>query len=286
MKNMVLGSYIGEFIGTFFLILFGVGAVGVSVVVGCYPGGLWDVSIIFGLGVSFAIYSVGATSGAHLNPAATIAFATFRDFPWSKVPGYIISQIAGAFCGSAALYFFYHPFIRKFEAANNIIRGEIGSELSAMTIGGDYFPNPAIVGTTPEAYALVPHYVAFLSQIFCTALLVFLLFVFVDQKNFGAPKANISGLMIGFVIAVLIALEAPLTMTCINPARDLGPRLFTLLAGWGKIAFPGPRGGWWLYTVAPIIGGLVGGWVYDHGVRQFIVPAVITSSSAQKSESI
>lgn len=284
MKNTLVGSYIGEFIGTFFLVLFGVGAVCVSLVVGCYPGGLWDVSIIFGLGVSFAIYAVAVSSGGHVNPAATVAFATYRGFPWSKVPGYIISQIGGGFLGSAVLYFFYSPFIAKFEVAKQIVRGELGSELSAMAIGGGYFPNPAIVGTTPDAYSLVPLHTAFLSQMFWTGVLVFLIFVFVDAKNSGTPKANLYGLMIGLVVAVAIAIEAPLTMTNINPARDLGPRIFTWLTGWGKIAFPGPRGGWWLYTVAPIIGGLLAGWIYDHCVRQYILPPAIDATlSAQKS---
>lgn len=271
MKNKVFGSYIGEFIGTFFLVLFGVGAVCVSIVAGCYPGGLWDVSIIFGLGVSFGIYAVAASSGGHINPAATIAFAVFRGFPWKRVPGYIISQILGAFFGSAVLYFFYGPFINKFEAAQNLVRGGAGSELSAMTIGGGYFPNPAIVGTSPEAYALVPLSTAFLSQMLWTGVLVFLIFVFVDNTNAGVPSSNLAGLMIGLVVAVAIALEAPLTMTNINPARDLGPRIFSYLAGWGAIAFPGPRGGWWLYTIAPIVGGLLAGWIYDHGVRTFFL---------------
>jgi len=272
MKKKIFGTYLSEMIGTFFLVLFGVGAVGVSIVAGCY-GGLWDVSIIFGLGVTLGIYAVAWVSGGHLNPAATVAFALFRGFPWSRVPGYIIAQTIGGFLGSAVLYFFYAPFIAKFEVAHHLIRGGLGSELSAMVFGGGYFPNPAIVGTTPDAYALVPLWIAFLSQLFWTGILVFFIFAFVDEKNKAVPGANLYGWMIGIVVAIAIAIEGPLTMTNINPARDLGPRIFTYFAGWGSIAFPGPRGGWWLYTVAPIIGGILGGWVYDKCVAYFFEDA-------------
>lgn len=270
MKNSIFGTYVGEFLGTFFLVLFGVGAVCTSFT-GAYPGGLWDISIIFGFGVAFGIYGVAATSGGHINPAVTIAMAVHRDFPWKRVPGYIISQIAGGFFGSAVLYFFYGPFIAKFEAANNIVRGQAGSQLSAMTIGGGYFPNPALVGTSADAMSLVPLSTAFLSQALWTALLVFFVFVFTDPKNEGVTKANLAGLMIGIFVAIAIALEAPLTMTNINPARDLGPRIFSYFAGWGRIAFPGPRNGFWIYTIAPIVGGIVGGWVYDNAVRRYFL---------------
>ncbi len=272
-KNGTLWAELGaEFVGTFILMLFGNGAVVVSVATGSYD--LWAVALMWFVGVSLAIYAAGAVSGAHINPAVTLSFAAFTDFPWRKAAPYIIAQILGAFTASVAIYTAFHGLINNFEAANNIVRGEPGSQLSAMVFT-TYAPNPAIVGTGQAAFEQVPLWTWFASEMIITALLVFGVFYIIEEVNAGRPLANIGPAMIGILVAGLVAYEAPVSMAALNPARDLGPRIFTLLAGWGDIAFPGPRGVDFLIpTVSTIVGGLIGGAIYTYLYKRvYPVPA-------------
>ncbi|GFP28164.1 aquaporin, partial [Candidatus Hakubella thermalkaliphila] len=115
----------------------------------------------------------GCMSRAHLNPSVTVSMAAWAGFPWKHVIPYILSQIAGAFTAALALWLQYGGFAVPFEAANNLVRGQPGSQLSAMVLV-PYVPNPAIVGTTPEAWAKVPLFAGFLSEFFGTMFLVLL----------------------------------------------------------------------------------------------------------------
>lgn len=271
-KNGTLWAELGaEFVGTFILMLFGNGAVVVSVATGSYD--LWAVALMWFVGVSLAIYAAGAVSGAHINPAVTLSFAAFTDFPWRRVFPYIIAQILGAFSASVAIYIAFHGLINNFEASNNIVRGEPGSQLSAMVFT-TYAPNPAIVGTGQAAFDQVPLWTWFASEVIITAFLVFAVFYLIEEINSARPLANLFPVMIGVVVAGLVAYEAPVSMAALNPARDLGPRIFTLLAGWGEVAFPGPRWGFWIPTVSTIVGGLTGGAIYTYLYKRvYPVPA-------------
>ena len=264
---------ISEFICTFILIFIGNGAVVVSVALSNATLTLFQVGIVWGVAVALAIYAGGAISGAHINPAVTITFAAFTDFPWRRVIPYVVAQILAAFVASVAIYASFSGVIRAFEAAHDIVRGEPGSQASAMmfTI---YAPNPAIVGTDPAAVSQVSLPVWFFTEVIMTALLLFVVFYIVDELNAGRPLANVGPIMIGLVVMVLTVYGGAITMTSLNPARDLGPRFFTLLAGWGSIAFPGPRGGFWIASVGPIVGGLLGGALYHYLFKRgFPLPA-------------
>jgi glycerol uptake facilitator protein len=255
-----------EFIGTFILVFFGVGAVHTAVSTGAQQG-LWQVAVVWGVAISLAIYATGAVSGCHINPAMTIAFATWRGFPWRKVGPYILAQGIGAFLGAAVLYGLFRGTIAHFEQAHHIVRGQPGSEASAMMYG-EYFPNPAVLGTTLEAYAQVSHLQAFLAEAIGTAFLAFFVFALVDPNNPVAPRGNGFAPFIGLTVSIVISIVAPLTQAGLNPARDFGPRLFSLLAGWGRIAIPGPRGGFFtVYILAPILGALLGSFVYDKIIK-------------------
>ena len=271
-KNGTIWAELGaEFVGTFILMLFGNGAVVVSVATGSYD--LWAVSLMWFVGVSLAIYAAGAVSGAHINPAVTLSFAAFTEFPWRKVGPYVVAQVLGAFTASVAIYVAFHGVINNFEAANNIVRGEPGSQLSAMVFT-TYAPNPAIVGTGQAAFDQVPHWTWFASEVIITGLLVFGVFYIIEGINAGRPLANIGPAVIGILVAGLVAYEAPVSMAALNPARDLGPRIFTLLAGWGDIAIPGPRAGFWIPTVSTVVGGLIGGAIYTYLYKRvYPVPA-------------
>lgn len=260
----LMAECLSEVVGTFILMLFGNGAVAVSVLTGSYD--LWAVSLMWFLGVSLAVYAGGAVSGAHINPAVTITLATFGQLEWRKVPAYVASQLLGAFTASVAIYVAFAGLLAQFESAEDLTRGEPGSELSAMVFT-TYAPNPAIVGTGPEAWAQVPTTTWFVSEVIITAFLLFGILYIIEEMNAGRPLANIGPAMIGLVVAALVAYEAPVSMAALNPARDLGPRIFAFLAGWGEIAFPGPRGGFWIPTVSTILGGLLGGLFYFKAFR-------------------
>ncbi|MGC9316825.1 MAG: MIP/aquaporin family protein [Armatimonadota bacterium] len=269
----LVGEMIAEALGSFVLVFFGTGSVAVAVLTGAHVG-LWQVASVWGFAIALAIYAVGAISGAHINPAVTVAVAVFRrdEFPARKIGPYIVAQAIGGLLASLALLGMFNGTCRHFEATHSppIVRGEPGSQLSAMWFG-EYFPNPAIYGTSPEAMAQVTPVVAFAGEAVGTAFLVFFILALTDRTNRLAPdEVRLHPLFIGFTVAAVIAIVAPLTQAGLNPMRDFAPRVVAYLFGWGEIAIPGPRGvEWWLYIVAPIVGGLVGGAVYHWGVLPY-----------------
>lgn len=267
---------VAELIGTYLLILFGCGAVHAAVLTGAQSG-LWQIAIVWGVAIMLAIYSIGSISGAHINPAMTIALAVHRGFPWKKVGPYISGQLAGAFLAAGTLFVLFSPHLTALEKLKGVERGQPGSEMTAMCYG-EYFPAPGSLGSGTEPYSAEKHAElkakgstgqAFLAELLGTAVLAFVVFAVTDDRNSGRPAVGQAPIFIGLTVAVLISVIAPLTQACFNPARDLGPRLFAYFAGWGAIALPGFTDPSWLtvYIVAPMAGSLVGGAVYDFAVR-------------------
>ena len=256
-----------ELVGTYLLAFFGCGSVLSAVITGAQVG-LWQVAVVWGFGITLAIYATAAASGAHLNPAVTLSVALRRraTFPVARLLPYWGAQLIGAFLAAATLYACFSPFIRRFEAIHHLVRGQPGSQLSAM-IFGEYGPNPALFGTSPATLALLSPPAVALIEALGTAILLFFIFALVDRHNRDAPGANLAPFFIGFAVAIIISVLAPLTQAGLNPARDLGPRLFALVVGWGPIALPGPNGIWWAYVVGPLIGGPVGSTLYDVLIR-------------------
>lgn len=259
--------YVAETAGTFILVLFGTGSVAAAVTTGAQIG-LWQVAVVWGFGVTLAIYATASVSGAHLNPAVSLALAVWRpdDFPRRRLLPYWAAQLIGGVLGGVAILAIFGPFIERFEEDNGLVRGAAGSQASAMVFG-EYFPNPARFGTDDRAFALVSPLLAVAVEAFGTAVLVFMIFALVDRWNSGRPGASLAPFFIGFTVAALISLFAPITQAGWNPARDFGPRIVAFLAGWGDIAIPGPRNGFWVYIVGPLVGGLVGGALYDRLIR-------------------
>jgi len=267
-KPTLLGECLSEFLGTFILVFFGVGAVNAAVLTGAQAG-LWQVAVVWGVAIALAIYTTGAVSGCHINPAITMAMAVWRGFPKQKIVPYISAQVAGAFCGSLVLYGLFHGIIPVFEASHNLLRGEAGSQLSGMVFG-EYFPNPALFGTTPEAFRQVSHATAMLGEAVGTAFLACFVFSLTEPRNGEAPRF-MAPLFIGLTVSIIISIVAPLTQAGLNPARDFGPRLVAFLFGWGEIAIPGPRNGFFtVYILSPIIGAIFGGGVFQLMVRRHL----------------
>jgi glycerol uptake facilitator protein len=269
---------LAEGIGTFLLVFFGCGAVHTAVLTGAQVG-LWQVAIVWGVAVMLAIYVVGGVSGGHINPAITIALAAWGRFSCGQVLPYVLSQVVGAAVAGGVLYALYHPFLAEKEAEKHVVRGQPGSEITAMCYG-EYFPNPGRLAGEAEPYlseprerfhALVSERTAFAVEMLGTLILALVVFAVTDPRNSAAPMARLAPAFIGLTVAVLISVIAPLTQACFNPARDLGPRLVAYFAGWGAIAIPGPRGGFFtVYIVAPIVGAVLGGGCYLRLIQPYL----------------
>lgn len=283
--------FVAEILGTFILIFFGCGAVHTAVLYGAQSG-LWQVAIVWGLAIMLAIHAVGAISGAHINPAITVALFCWGGFRRERVLPYIVAQLLGAFLAAACLFIMFSPSLREVEAKKGVIRGEPGSEITA-TCYGEYYPAPGGLasGDTPYSAAehaelkkRVPHGTAFFAEVVGTALLALMVFAFGDARNRLAPLHNSAGLCIGLTVAILISVIAPLTQACFNPARDFGPRLFAALAGWGAIALPLGSDWSWLtvYIIAPTLGAVIGGGVYTIVLKpMYLTEQMINSSPGE-----
>jgi len=223
--------------------------------------GIFQVAVVWGLGIATAIYLTASLSGAHLNPAVTISFAVWRDFPKRRVFGYLATQLAASFLSAALLYVIFGGSITEFEAKNHLVRGQAGSEASAMVFG-EYYPNPLGAPLKETDANRMPPWRAFVAEVVGTAFLLLVIFCTTDLNNTNRPQI-LTAATIGLTITMLISLLGPLTMACFNPARDLGPRIFSSLAGWGALPFTTNGMGWLtVYIIAPILGGLIGGGIY------------------------
>jgi glycerol uptake facilitator protein len=259
---------LAELAGTFLLVFFGCGSVHVAVLTGAMQG-LWQVAMVWGLGVALAIYATAGISGAHLNPAITLAFAVYRKFSWARVGPYIVSQLAGAFLAAVILSILFSSILIDFESAHHIIRGQPGSEASAM-IYGEYFPNPGAARGWSEG--AVSHTQAMMAEGIGTAFLAFFVFALTEVRNHAAPRWLVP-LFIGLTVSIIIAVVAPLTQAGLNPARDFGPRLWAWMTGWGDVAIPGPRSGFFtVYILSPILGALAGAGAYQLLLRGGLAP--------------
>ncbi len=262
---------IAEIVGTFILIFFGLGAVHAAVLFGAQSG-LWQVAIVWGVAIMLAAYCVGGISGAHINPAMTIAMFCWNKFPRERVLPFIGAQLIGAFLAAAALFMLFSLKIASIEQIKGVQRGKPGSEITACCYG-EFYPGPGglAAGDEPlkmadleQLKSLVSHSQAFFAEVLGTAILAMLVFGMTDLRNSGSPAAKQAPIFIGLTVSLLISVIAPLTQACFNPARDFAPRLFSALAGWGQIALPlGHDWGWLtVYIVAPILGAILGGGFY------------------------
>jgi glycerol uptake facilitator protein len=254
-KPSLLAELVAEFLGTVVLILFGNGVVAM---VALFPtrnpgetihGGFTNITLGWGLAVTMGIYIAGKISGAHLNPAVTLSFAVFRKFPWSKVVPYTIAQTAGAFVAAALVFWNYLPAFHRVDPQLETTAG---------------------VFTTFPAFPDLPQ-AGFLDQWIGTALLVLLIFAIVDEFNMP-PGANLAPLMIGLVVVAIGMGFGGMHGYAINPARDFGPRLFTVVAGFKNNGLTDGSRVWWVPVAGPLLGGLTGAAVYDFGIRRFLRP--------------
>ncbi|MDE1170136.1 MAG: aquaporin family protein [Verrucomicrobium sp.] len=240
-------EFLAELLGTLVLILFGVGSVAMVVLFGSNPpipgevvkGGYTNIVLGWGLAVTFGVYIAGTISGAHLNPAVTIAMAATKRFPWSKAFHYILGQFIGAFLAAGLVFAVYHAKWLQ-----------VDPSLDHTT--GVFCTFPAVPGFWP----------GFFDQVVGTALLVGLILAVVDKWN-ALPGSNMAPLVIGLIVVAIGIAFGGMHGYAINPARDLGPRLFAVVAGFTNNGLTDGSGVWLVPVLGPIVGGLLGAFVYD-----------------------
>ncbi|GAA2906388.1 MIP/aquaporin family protein [Streptosporangium fragile] len=246
----LLGEMAAEFAGTMILILFGT-----AVVAQVTAAGIGDhdsIAWAWGLGVTLGVYVAARVSGAHLNPAVTVALAAFKGFPWRKVLPYSLAQTAGAFTAALIVRLNYSEVLTAADPGLTIKTQGVFS-----TLPGN--------GTLP-----VGTWGAFRDQVIGTAILLLLVLAISDVRN-SAPAANLAPFVVGLAVVAIGMAWGTNAGYAINPARDFGPRLASFLTGYetawqdqyGRLYF-------WVPIVAPVIGGLIGAAVYQIMVARFL----------------
>lgn len=241
-KSEFLRIVLAEFAGTFLLLTFGDGSVAQSVLSNGSKGDFFSINWGYGIAVMMGVYATLGVSGGHLNPAVTVAMAAVGKLDYKKIPAYLIGQYTGAFLGAAVVFATYYEKISVLEVE--------GLTMSTAGIFATY-PSPDISQVT-----------GFLDQVVGTGLLLFCVRGITDDKNAKVP-AFFQPFLIGLVV---VNIGTAFGFNCgyaINPARDLGPRLFTLIAGYGTDTFS--ANSYWFYVpiVATHIGAIVGCLLYD-----------------------
>jgi MIP family channel proteins len=237
---------LAEFLGTFVLILFGVGVVAQVTLGGGVTGQYLSINLAWGLAVTMGVYVSAGVSGAHLNPAVTVAAAAWREFPWAKVGPYIGAQFAGAFVASAVVYLTYADALTHFDGGVRQVTGPLGTA--------------GIWATYPQPWLSTLR--GLIDQIVGTAALVLVVFALTDPRR-TPLLPGLGPIVVGLLVAAIGMAYGLNAGYAINPARDFGPRLFTALAGWGGEVFNAGNGWWWVPIAGPMIGGPIGGLVYD-----------------------
>ncbi len=217
---------LAEFFGTFWLVLGGCGS---AVIAAAFPGvgiGLLGVALAFGLTVLTMAFAIGHISGCHLNPAVTLGLWAGGRFKASEILPYIVAQVLGAIAGAGVLYL--------------IASGQAGFDISGGLASNGYAEH------SPGFYSLSS---GFITEVVMTFMFLLIIMGSTDSR---APK-GFAPIAIGLGLTLIHLISIPVTNTSVNPARSTGPAIF--VGGWAL-------GQLWMFWLAPIIGGLLGGFVY------------------------
>ncbi|MDX8394127.1 MAG: MIP/aquaporin family protein [Mariprofundales bacterium] len=269
-------EFVGEFIGTFILVFFGCSSVAVTVLFSAHSG-LLQIALIWGFAVALAIYATRHLSCAHLNPAVSVAMVLGKRMNVRRLPVYLIAQFLGAFIAAGLLYLLFSPSIELYEHTNNIVRGSAASVQTAMMFG-EFYPNPGA-----GSNASVPMLTAFLAEAVGTFTLVFLIFSLTEGCNTGRPDDALAPIFIGLTVTLIIAVIAPLTQAGLNPARDISPRLFSFLAGWGDAALPDNNAGLIVYLIGPMLGAALAAITFTNIIEPLMNKSTSANNATDKS---
>jgi glycerol uptake facilitator protein len=285
------GECMAEFLGTFVLIAFGDGVVAMAVAALPGSGRTASPTTIFNaagdwllitwgwaMAVAMGVWVAGGVSGAHINPAVTLALAVRRKFPWRSVIPYWVAQVAGAFAAAALVFAVYNSAINAFNLAAHTPKSS-GSALATYSI----------FATFPASYFHGSVVGPFIDQVVGTAFLLMFVVAIIDNRNL-LPGANMTPLIIGFAVAAIGMSYGANAGYAINPARDFGPRLLAFFAGWGKVALPGSyhvagfhfSDYFWIPIVGPLVGGIIGVLVYDYFIGDVLHARLKKTAPAQE----
>lgn len=261
MINLQQKENLGEFIGTFALVFLGCGTVALAEIYGVLTA-LWQVSLCWGLAVAFSIFLVRKWCHAHFNPAVSLLFFLQQKITLNQLIIHSFTQLIGAFCAAIALYFIIQDELAFYELKNQLVRGETKAIRSAMVFG-EFFPNPAFP-TISISWKTAAFLEGLGTFVLCMAILLVLRIKKINRLiNFLIP------FIIGGTVSVIIYFIAPYTQAGINPARDLGPRLFSYFAGWDSIVFTNPGHSFLtVYVLSPMIGAFLSSKLYDILVKK------------------
>lgn len=262
-ENLIIRNFFSEFLGTFILIVFGVGVNAQTTLGKSATGDFLSVNLGWGWGLAMGVWASGGVSGGHLNPAVSFACVILGRLKFIMFPVYFLAQMLGAFAGSACVYGIYYDALKNYDGGNRTIMGP------TATAG--------IWATYPQEYLSTLS--GFGDQVFGTMLLVLGVMAITDRFN-TAPGSNMTPLAAGGLLTVI---GMSFGLNCgyaINPARDFGPRAFTACAGWGVDVFTVYDYWFWVPLVAPFIGAICGAWMY------LILVGIHTEAAATEEEII
>lgn len=244
-RHKLLRQALAECLGTLILVMFGCGAVAQLVLSGGSHGMFLTVNFAFGFAATLGILVCGQVSGGHLNPAVTFAMCLLGRERWRKLPVYFLFQTIGAFFGAAIIFGMYYDALWDFPGCFNMT----GDSATA-----------GIFATYPAKHLTIVN--GFFDQIIGTATLIVCILAIVDPYNNPIPQ-GLEAFTVGFVVLVIGLSMGFNSGYAVNPARDLGPRIFTAVAGWGLDVFT-VRNGWFLVPVfAPFLGTIIGVMIYQ-----------------------
>jgi glycerol uptake facilitator protein len=257
-RNTYTAELLAEFLGTFTLLIFGLGVVAHFVLRNAVGdpapapglfGNFTTVNFAWGFGVVMGVYVAGGVSGAHINPAVTVGLALRRGFPWAKVGPYIVAQVLGAFIAALLIRWNFYEWFNQVDP-------------------GKTFATQGVYSTSPGPGMSVLG--GLRSEIIGTALLLMLILAITDARN-TAPGANLAPWIIGIAVVVIGMSLGATSGYAINPARDFGPRLASWVTGWST-AMSTSNGDFyaWVPIIGPLIGGAIGVYLYDFFVGNFL----------------
>ncbi|XP_075864916.1 aquaporin-7 isoform X2 [Microcebus murinus] len=243
LRRQMVQEFLAECLSTYVMMVFGLGSVAHMVLGNKTFGSYLGVNLGFGFGVTMGVYIAGNISGAHMNSAVTFTSCALGRMPWKKFPVYVLGQFLGSFMAAATIYGLFYPII-------HFSSGE-------LTVTGPTATGGIFATYLPDHMTL---WRGFVDEVIVTGMLQLCLCAITDKDN--PEHQGTQPLVIGFLIVIIGVGLGMNSGYAINPSRDLPPRFFTYLAGWGTQVFRAGDNWWWVPVVAPPLGAYLGGIVY------------------------
>ncbi|XP_030825332.1 aquaporin-7-like [Camarhynchus parvulus] len=244
-NSITIRQMLAEALGTFILMVFGLSSVAQVVLGKGNTGHYLSINMAFGIGVTLGIYTAGKISGAHLNAAITVTQCVLGNISSKTLVAYVIGQFLGSFLAAATVFALYYDALYDYTNGSFTVTGPTATAMIFSTYPAS---NVSLQG-------------AFFTEFTATVMLILGILVIHDEKNNGAVKG--AQPMLTGVLVLGIGLGMGLnTGYAINPSRDLPPRIFTAVAGWGMEVFSADHSWWWIPVTAPILGSLFGVLLY------------------------